>query len=126
MNNNLYPLFSLLLLILPITTQDKTYSQFKLISNKNHYDKVLFIDKLNIALLYGQSNKNVSAYHTYNWVVFSNSNYTDFFFAPNYMEVYRDKENDVGIVFSNTNGKIRKKWFNSTGEGSEMSLWTIT
>ena len=113
--NHIIPLLPFLLL-LHTTLQDNNYTPFKLISNHNHYDKVLFIDQLNLAILYGQSNKNASAYHAYNWVAFTYSPYTDFFLAPNYMEIYYDPNYDASIVYSNTNGKIRQKSFNSDGE----------
>ena len=49
-----------------LTTSTNNYTQYKLISNPNHYDKAVFLDQLNLVFLYTQ-NKRTAVYNIYTW-----------------------------------------------------------
>ena len=47
-----------------LTVNTNNYTQYKLISNPNHYDKVVYLDQLNLVFLYTQ-NKRAAVYNIY-------------------------------------------------------------
>lgn len=96
---------ALIALLLVLAAAQRNYTKYTNLDNPNRFKQVVYLDTLSLVLVYGETNSTATAFRSYDWSPVTDSHYTNFSFAPTYVEAYKDDAHPLGnLIYGSASG----------------------